>query len=109
MAKLIYDSNDEKRCKGKHIQAVLDELQARDPVVKVGEDFVMVGRVCIMLRGLGYVTRQPRSTSEAWLPLAKRLLLENGEWDPADDERLFSKSKVSARATRKAEGYGMDD
>ena len=106
MAKLIYDSNDETRCKGKHIQALLDELQAKDPVTKVGEDYVMVGRVCIMLRGLGYILKQPRSTSDAWLPLAKRILVENGLWDTADDARIAARADVIA--ARRSDAYGND-
>ena len=44
-----------------NIQALLDDLQAQDPVVKVGEDYVLVGQVCIMLRGLGHILKQPRT------------------------------------------------
>jgi hypothetical protein len=37
MAKLVYDSNDEAASKGRHVQAVLDELQRLDPIVSVAE------------------------------------------------------------------------
>ena len=104
MAKLIYDSNDKERLKGyTNIQALLDDLQAQDPVVKVGEDYVLVGRVCIMLRGLGHILKQPRSTSDVWLPLAKRLLVENGQWNDADDELIRlqrQRRKLERRQTR---------
>ena len=85
---------------------LVDELQAKDPVTKVGEDYVMVGRVCIMLRGLGYILKQPRSTSDAWLPLAKRILVENGLWDTADDARIAARADVIA--ARRSDAYGND-
>jgi hypothetical protein len=87
-AKLVYDANDFELTAGKHVQRVLDDLQARDPVVRVADDFVLVGRVCVMLRGLGFVVRQPRSTAVAWWPLARSALLAAGQWDPADDQRI---------------------
>jgi hypothetical protein len=31
-AKLVYDANDPELMNGKHVQLVLDEMQARDPV-----------------------------------------------------------------------------
>ena len=67
---------------------MLDELQKADPLVAIAEEFVLVGRVCVMLRGLGFVLRQPRSTALAWLPVAKQCLVEAGEWDPEDDARV---------------------
>lgn len=100
IAKLVYDCNDPAFSRGRHIQHVLDELQRVDPVVAVAEDFVLVGRVCAMLRGLGFVLRQPRSTSRAWLPLARSLLLDAGEWDPLDDARLAE--RAAARRKREA-------
>mmetsp|Transcript_9354 Transcript_9354/g.12264 ORF Transcript_9354/g.12264 Transcript_9354/m.12264 type:complete len:665 (-) Transcript_9354:256-2250(-) len=96
MAKLVYDSNDSSISADKHIQHVLDDLEASDPILSVAGEFILVGRVCAMLRGLGYVLHQPRSTSEAWLPLAKHLLIQHGEWDKNDEpliERYLQNKK----------------
>jgi hypothetical protein len=41
-----------------------------------------------MLRGLGYVLHQPRSTSESWLPLARQLLIDHGEWQVEDEAKI---------------------
>jgi len=75
-------------CAGRHIQQVLDDLQKADPVVAIAEEFVLVGRVCVMLRGLGFVLQQPRSTAVAWLPIAKQCLCAAGQWDAADEVKL---------------------
>ena len=100
MAKLMYDSNDGAVTRGKHIQHLLDDLQRTDPVEAPGQEFVLVARVCVLLRGLGFVLHQPRSTSQAWLPIARSLLVAHGEWDPADDARLeaAAEKRVNAKA-----------
>jgi len=57
-------------------------------VIEVAEDFVLVGRVCVMLRGLGFVVHQPRSTAVEWWPIARRELVKAGRWNYDDDERI---------------------
>lgn len=86
LAKLFFDADGPDVTGNVHVQAFLDELQARDPVVELATDFVMIGRVAIMLRGLGHVLNQHRSTAHAWLPLAKRVLQEAGEWEGAGNK-----------------------
>lgn len=60
-----------------------------------------------MLRGLGYVLHQPRSTSESWLPLATRLLTEHGEWD-VNDEPKIDKFLSSRQERRRIENEEED-
>jgi len=83
IAKLFFDVDDPIALKGKHIQVYLEDLYSRDASKSVGEEFVLVGRCSIMLRGLGHSLNQHRSGAKAWAPFAERVMLENGE-RPAD-------------------------
>lgn len=46
----------------------------RDPVLKLSDDYVMVGRVAAILRGLGYAVKHKPSTAKLWAPQARELL-----------------------------------
>lgn len=41
---------------------------------KLGDDYVMVGRVAAILRGLGYAVKHKPSASKLWAPQARELL-----------------------------------
>lgn len=43
-------------------------------MLKLGDDYVMVGRVAAILRGLGYAVKHKPSTSKLWAPQARELL-----------------------------------
>ncbi|GAB5033045.1 Hypothetical protein NocV09_01200010, partial [Nannochloropsis oceanica] len=63
-------------------------LQKEDPVEFMPQDFVMAGRVALLLRGLALALKYHVSAADAWAPLAQRLLDEYG--DEEDDEAAFS-------------------
>jgi hypothetical protein len=54
----------------------MEDLQARDPIETLPNEFIMVGRTSIMLRGLAHALKQPRSVAKAWKPIAMKVLSE---------------------------------
>ena len=85
-ALLYFDRDDKLATRGKHIQAYLDTLEAVDPQGSTSEDYVMVARCSLMLRGLGHILNQHRSAAKAWAPIAERVLREAGqEYVPIED------------------------
>ena len=62
-------------------QVYVEALNAADRTVTVGDDFVLVSRASLMLRGLGHLLNQHRSAATAWAPIAERVLRAAGE-DP---------------------------
>ena len=83
MARLYFDKDDRVTTGGRNPQAVVEDLQARDPVRVVPDSFVLVARASLMLRGLGHMLNQHRSCAAAWAPLAEGVLRAAGE-DPAE-------------------------
>ena len=84
-AVLFFDRDDDLVTGGKNTQAYIEELQARDATVALGDDYVLVARASLMLRGLGHLLNQHRSVARAWAPLAEKVLRGAGE----DPERLL--------------------
>jgi len=72
------DEDNEELTDGKHIQVFMEDLQARDPIESLPNEFIMVGRASIMLRGLAHALQQSRSVAKAWRPIAERVLIEEG-------------------------------
>ena len=85
-ALLYFDRDDKLATRGKHIQAYLDSLEAVDPQGATSEDYVMVARCSLMLRGLGHILNQHRSAAKAWAPIAERVLREAGQEHVAMEE-----------------------
>jgi aarF domain-containing kinase len=79
MARLFFDRDDKLVTRGKNTQAFIEELNARDAADEVGQNFVLVARCSLMLRGLGHLLNQHRSAAKAWAPIAERVLLAAGE------------------------------
>lgn len=73
-AKVSYDEDTDELTEGKHIQLFLEDIQARDPITSIPQQFIMVGRTSIMLRGIAHALRQSRSVAKAWKPLAEKVL-----------------------------------
>ena len=73
-AKVSYDEDNAKLTNGLHIQLFIEELQARDPIITMPEDFIMVYQASIRLRGLAHALHQPRSLAKAWKPIAVEVL-----------------------------------
>jgi aarF domain-containing kinase len=74
--RLYFDRCDKSVTGGLHIQAYLDALERRDPQTRNSEDYVMVARCSLMLRGLGSMLNQHRSAAAAWAPIARKVLRE---------------------------------
>lgn len=48
-------------------------------MLKLSDDYVMVGRVAAILRGLGYAVKHKPSTAKLWAPQARELLRKHGD------------------------------
>ena len=75
-AKVSFDQDNQKILGGKHAQLFMEDLEAKDPVVQLPKDLLMVSRASIILRGLAHAVHQNRSVAQAWRPLAERVLRE---------------------------------
>lgn len=73
-AKVSYDEDNDELTEGKHIQLFMEALQAKDPIEKIPENFIMIGRQSVMLRGFAHALRQSRSVAQSWAPIAERVL-----------------------------------
>lgn len=73
-AKVSYDQDNPEITGGKHIQLFLEELENEDPVTQLPEEFIMVSRVSIILRGLAHHLQQSRSAAQLWKPIAEEVL-----------------------------------
>jgi len=76
-AKVGYDMDNKELTKGKHIQMFMEDLQARDPIIELPEDFLMASRTTLMIRGLAHALHQSRSIAKSWRPIAERVLRED--------------------------------
>ena len=74
--KVSYDEDNDRLTGGMHIQMFVEDLQARDPIIAMPEDFITVYQASIRLRGLAHALRQPRSLAKAWKPIAEKVLKE---------------------------------
>mmetsp|Transcript_7201 Transcript_7201/g.9383 ORF Transcript_7201/g.9383 Transcript_7201/m.9383 type:complete len:532 (+) Transcript_7201:81-1676(+) len=73
--KTIFD-NDHRDSLGMNIQLYLEQLQAEDPVVSMPDEYLMAGRVCVLLRGLAYALKYNPRVSKHWEALANEVLQE---------------------------------
>jgi aarF domain-containing kinase len=73
-AVLFFDRDGPEVLGGKNIQMFVEELDARDPVVEMCDDFVMTGRVGMLLRGLGTVLGREISVASMWFDTAREVL-----------------------------------
>jgi len=62
-----------------NIPSFLDWAQSEDPVDSVDNEYVMIARVSVFLRGMGNAFGLQLRTSSYWKPYAKQLLSEHGE------------------------------
>jgi aarF domain-containing kinase len=76
-AKVSYDEDNYVLTEGMHIQLFVEELQARDPIIDMPVDFIMIFQASLRLRGLAHALHQPRSMAKAWRPIAERVLRED--------------------------------
>jgi len=78
--KVGIDEDNYEITNGLHIQEYLDSLEKMDRITQLAEEFVVLGRTSITLRGLAHALCQSRSTALSWRPIAERVLKEEGEW-----------------------------
>jgi predicted unusual protein kinase regulating ubiquinone biosynthesis (AarF/ABC1/UbiB family) len=76
-AKLFLDEDNAQILQGKHIILFLEELQNRDPIIRLPLQLIAIGRASIMLRGLAHALYQNRSVAKVWKPIAQRVLNED--------------------------------
>ena len=72
--KVCFDQDNPEILGGKHIQPFLEDLENSDPIEQLAEEFIMIGRVSIMLRGLAHNLQQSRSGAKLWRPIAEEVL-----------------------------------
>jgi len=80
-ARVYFDRDDKVITGNRHIQQYIEDLDAEDATTKVVDDFVLVVRANVMLRGLGHMLNQHRRASIMWKGIAEKVMRENGE-DP---------------------------
>eukprot|EP00527_Entomoneis_sp_CCMP2396_P006394 CAMPEP_0198155298 /NCGR_PEP_ID=MMETSP1443-20131203/69064_1 /TAXON_ID=186043 /ORGANISM="Entomoneis sp., Strain CCMP2396" /LENGTH=608 /DNA_ID=CAMNT_0043822045 /DNA_START=84 /DNA_END=1910 /DNA_ORIENTATION=- len=76
-AKVAFDNDSREITGGLHIQLFMEKLQEKDPVISIANDFVMVSRCTLLLRGLAHALKQSRTIARAWRPIAERVLQED--------------------------------
>ena len=54
----------------------MEWMQAQDPMVAVPDDYVMMARVSVLLRGISSAFGMRLSTAPTWAPVAEKLLKE---------------------------------
>eukprot|EP01083_Nonionella_stella_P163719 539721_1 len=73
-ARFYFDSDGQEVTEGMNAQLFLEYLQKRDPVTHLSDDFVMVGRLRILLSGLHFSLGYTFSAANAWKYWAQTLL-----------------------------------
>ena len=62
----------------------MDKMQSDDPVAECDEameEYMMVFRVTLMLRGFGHALHHHRNLAASWKPIAEKCLKQEGEYD----------------------------
>ena len=75
--KVHYDEDNDELTGGKHVQVFVEDLQARDPIRAIPEDYCLISAASIRLRGLAHAVHQPRSLAKEWKPIAEKVLKED--------------------------------
>ena len=87
---------------GLNLQEFIDEMEARDPVVRAPTDMVMIARVSVLLRGVANAFNVRLKVAKQWRGCAEALLRET---DPAYkhlhglDEKIRSNTVVDDAAS----------
>lgn len=76
-AKIGYDEDSKELTRGLHIQVFMEELERGDPIVQLPQQFIMISRASLILRGLAHALNQSRSMAKCWKPIAERVLKED--------------------------------
>jgi len=74
LASFWFDRNDAEITKGMNMQEFLDWCQHTDPPVESSDEIVMIGRVSMLLRGLGNAFGLDLRVARMWESRARQLL-----------------------------------
>mmetsp|Transcript_39636 Transcript_39636/g.157606 ORF Transcript_39636/g.157606 Transcript_39636/m.157606 type:complete len:133 (-) Transcript_39636:1516-1914(-) len=72
----FHDRDSDDVTEGLNIQLFMEEMDRRDPVISMADEFIMVGRLSFLMRGLGNAFNISLRISEYWYPFARGLLDE---------------------------------
>ena len=73
-ARFYFDADDESVTEGMNVQLFLEYLNHRDPVKHLSDDYVMVGRLKILISGLFHSLGYKFKASQLWRKYAENLL-----------------------------------
>ncbi|UPR02126.1 serine/threonine-protein kinase [Chloropicon primus] len=74
----FHDRDTDDVTGGKNIQQFMDWCNAEDPILDLDDDYVLVGRVSLLLRGLGNAFNLKLRVTQYWRSEAERLLRSAG-------------------------------
>ena len=84
----------------RNIQEFMDWMQAEDPVKELPQEFVMMARVSVLLRGVANAFGLKMRTAPAWAAVAEDMLKkEDPERYRSWKDRLAADSKDSVVST----------
>lgn len=93
-AKLVFDRDDLEATDGKGFQMYLAALDQQDRITSVPDDYIMVSRVCLLLRGIGMLLGVPPvSVAQQWKPICEQVIASNVLREP--ELTLTSSESVS--------------
>lgn len=78
-AVIYFRDNKPETLDHKMIYEVMEELHGKDPVEQISDEYVMCGRVALMIHGIASALGLEMSIAQLWRPYAQRLLREAGE------------------------------
>lgn len=84
LMKFWHDTNSKAVTDGMNPQLFIDWCEAQDPVISVPSDFIMPGRVSVLLRGIGNAFGIDLQMAKLWLPIAEEVIQQS----EADEEPL---------------------
>jgi aarF domain-containing kinase len=74
MAAFWYDRDTPDVTEGMNVHSFTEWLHQQDPVTFLPDEYVMIGRVSVLLRGMGAAFGVKLRTAQAWSPHARALL-----------------------------------
>jgi aarF domain-containing kinase len=77
-AKLVFDRDDLEATDGQGFQMYLAALDKQDRITSTPDDYIMVSRVCLLLRGIGMLLGiPPVSVAQQWKPICEKVMASN--------------------------------
>ena len=74
LATMYLDRDDKSVTEGLNPQIFMEQLEHRDPVTNMPDDYVMAFRVSMLLRGLSYAMGYPISHADEWRSIAEQVV-----------------------------------